>query len=279
MSSKSKRYQAQGRVLSFDGPHIMAIFNVTPDSFYDGGKYSDQYDLENQLNRLLEEGADSIDIGGVSSRPGASEVSLEQEWSRVELPLKLAVDLGATVSIDTTRAEIAKRAINLGAHIVNDISCGEQDKQMFEVVGQSGIIYIAMHMQGTPQTMQLNPQYNSVTLDVLNYFAQRLNVMKASNINQVIIDPGFGFGKKIEQNYQLFNHLSSFQVFECPILVGVSRKSMIYSLDQSKPDQALPGSLGLALLALKSGARLLRVHDVKETVQIVNVFNQLEANV
>ena len=279
MNHKSLHYQSQGRALSFDMPHVMAILNVTPDSFYDGGKYLDAYQLKEQIQQLLDQGADSIDIGGMSSRPGASLVTLEEEWKRVELPIKLALDLGATVSIDTTKAEVAKRALQLGVHIVNDISAGEIDSEMLNVVGQANAIYVAMHMQGRPETMQLNPQYSSVTLEILSYFAHRLNVMKESNVNQVIIDPGFGFGKTLDQNYQLFNRLTSFQIFDQPILVGVSRKSMIYKLQDLSPKEALPGSLALALLALNQGARLLRVHDVAETVQVVKVFNQLKSNV
>ena len=256
----------------------MGILNVTPDSFYDGGRHMDSTSLRDQITLMLDDGADSIDIGGVSSRPGASEVTLEEEWRRVEEPIKVALDAGAIVSIDTTKAEIARRALNLGVHIINDITAGGGDDEMYTVVAHHDAIYIAMHIQGSPQTMQADPQYDSVTLDVLSYFARRLNVMQDAGVSQVIVDPGFGFGKSLDHNYQLFNGLSSFQVLGRPVMLGVSRKSMIYKLDNSSPDTALPGSLGLALLGLQSGARLLRVHDVKETAQIVKVFNQLKSN-
>ncbi len=278
MEEREIYYQSRGQIIAMSTPHVMGILNVTPDSFYDGGKHVDPEAIKAKIATMIDEGANSIDIGGMSTRPGGSKVSVEEEWSRVEQPLKAAIDLGAIVSIDTMKAEIARRALDLGVHLVNDISAGTSDDQMYEIVAHYNCIYIAMHMQGNPQTMQLNPQYQSVTLDVLNYFARRLNVMRQSGVNQVVLDPGFGFGKSLQHNYELFNGLSSFGIFDCPIMLGVSRKSMIYTLNDGTPDEALPGSLGLALLGLESGARMLRVHDVKETVQIVKVFNQLKSN-
>jgi dihydropteroate synthase len=275
---KNTSFQSQGRLISFNKPHVMGILNVTPDSFFDGGRYDDPGAIKDRISQMLDEGADSIDIGGMSTKPGAASVNLEEEWNRIEQPITEALSQKAIVSIDTVKAEIARRAIDMGVHIINDISAGELDKDMLSVVGQSQSIYVAMHMQGKPSNMQENPQYQSVTLDILNYFAQRINVIKSFGINQVILDPGFGFGKTIEHNYSLLNHLSSFGLFDCPILVGISRKSMIYKVIESTPENALPATLGLTMAALIQGVQILRVHDIAETVQVVKVFNQMQSN-
>ena len=275
----NRTFQSKGRLISFESPHVMGILNVTPDSFFDGGRYDDSNAVKDRIARMIEEGADSIDIGGMSTKPGAANVTLEEEWSRVEQPIAEALSQNAIVSVDTVKAEIARRASEMGAHIINDVSAGVLDTDMLATVGQSKSIYIAMHMQGNPATMQANPHYESVTLDILKYFAIRLNIIKSAGIEQVILDPGFGFGKTVDHNYQLLNQLSSFGIFDCPILVGISRKSMVYKVLESSAEDVLPATLGLTMAALLQGVQILRVHDIAETVQVVKVFNQLKSNV
>ncbi len=272
-------FQSQGRLISFDSPHVMGILNVTPDSFFDGGKYDDSVAINNRIAQMIEQGADSIDIGGMSTKPGAESVTLEEEWRRVEQPIAEALLQNAIVSVDTVKAEVARRALAMGVHIINDISAGELDDKMLPTLGQSESIYIAMHMQGNPSTMQVDPQYQSIPLDILKYFAKRIAVIKSFGIDQIIIDPGFGFGKTVNHNYRLLNHLSSFGIFEFPILVGISRKSMIYKVIGSTADKVLPATLGLTMAALLQGSHILRVHDIAETVQVVKVFNQMHSNV
>ena len=270
----------KGNLYSFDRPKVMGIINVTPDSFFDGGRYNSVENALEQAEKHLGEGADFLDIGGFSSRPGADVVSVAEELQRVVDPIKAIKDRfpRAIISIDTFRAQVAEKAVEAGADMINDISAGEDDEQMFETVRDLQVPYIIMHKQGSPKTMQQNPQYENAVLDIAKYLSRRVLKLNELGVNDVIIDPGFGFGKTVEHNYQLLKHLDHFQIFELPILVGVSRKSMINKVLGTKPENALNGSTVLHTIALQKGAHILRVHDVKEAVEAVKLVEQLQLN-
>lgn len=267
----------RGKLLNFSEPKIAGILNITPDSFYDGGKYSSEKEILNRIKQLVNEGADIIDIGAFSSRPGAKLISENEEKKRLKSALenirKHYPDI--ILSVDTYRSEIAKFVVNnFEADIINDISGGNFDDKMFETIADLNVPYIVMHIQGTPESMQKNPEYNDVVKDLLKYFSEKIEFAKKIGINDLIIDPGFGFGKTIEQNYRLLNKLELFQITERPIMVGLSRKSMIFKLSNETPEKALPGTLALNMIALQKGANILRVHDVKETKQIITVYGK-----
>ncbi|MFB1004298.1 MAG: dihydropteroate synthase [Bacteroidia bacterium] len=264
-------------VLHLDTPKVMGILNVTPDSFSDGGKYDSLDAAMVQAEKMVNDGADILDIGGYSSRPGASEVSLLQELARV-IPVirKAARNIDVVISVDTFRSEVAKAAIEAGAHIVNDISAGEDDTAMLPTVAKLGVPYIAMHKQGSPKTMQQNPTYEDVVQNVLDYLLAKKEECTAAGIQDVIIDPGFGFGKTLEHNYTLLREFSKLQEIGVPILAGVSRKSMIYNYLKIAPDEAVNGSSFLHAFALQGGANILRVHDVKEAVECVLLWKQIQ---
>ena len=257
--------------------HVMAIVNVTPDSFYSSSRNVSNVAVLERVERIVREGATIVDIGGYSSRPNAVEVTLEEEWRRVRLGLEAVaqLDAGVVVSIDSFRSEIIRRAYEeFGQVIVNDISAGEQDAQMLDVVARYRLPYVAMHMRGTPQTMQSLTEYEGgVVHGVAEYFRRRVEVIKAAGVvpNNIILDPGFGFSKTMEQNYELMRGLDTIRELGYPLLIGVSRKSMIYKSLGITPEQALPGSLALAWEALRSGNAILRVHDVAETMQILRL--------
>lgn len=259
--------------------HVMAIVNVTPDSFYGASRRCEYEDVRAAVEDAVGAGATIIDIGGYSSRPGAAEVDVEEEWRRVALGLEAVrgAQSGVVVSIDTFRSEIVRRAYEgYGAFIVNDISAGELDDAMVATVAELGLPYVAMHMRGTPQTMQLSTEYDGgVVAGVVSYFECRTRELLDAGIlrENIILDPGFGFAKSVEQNYELMRHLDRLRALGFPILVGVSRKSMIYKPLAITPEAALPGSLALAWEALGSGPAILRVHDVAETMQILKVRN------
>ncbi len=267
----------KGTVLHLDTPKVMGILNVTPDSFSDGGKYDSLDAAMVQAEKMVNDGADILDIGGYSSRPGASEVSLLQELARV-IPVirKAARNIDVVISVDTFRSEVAKAAIEAGAHIVNDISAGEDDTAMLPTVAKLGVPYIAMHKQGSPKTMQQNPTYEDVVQNVLDYLLAKKEECTAAGIQDVIIDPGFGFGKTLEHNYTLLREFSKLQEIGVPILAGVSRKSMIYNYLKIAPDEAVNGSSFLHAFALQGGANILRVHDVKEAVECVLLWKQIQ---
>lgn len=264
-------------MLDVNMPLVMGILNVTPDSFFDGGKFNDQTNIVNQVERMLADGAAIIDIGAVSSKPGAELVSEEEEIARL-IP---AVNLihkefpHAVLSVDTFRSSVAMLAIEKGASIINDISAGAVDKNMFAAIASLQVPYLIMHMQGTPQTMQLNPVYKNVTLEVMQFFVQQLKVLRGLGVKDVLIDPGFGFGKTTEHNYKLLQDLKSFQLFNCPVVVGVSRKGMINKVIDTKPEEALNGTTAVNTIALMNGANILRVHDVKEAVEAIKIVNKL----
>lgn len=267
----------KGELIDLSDPKIMGILNVTPNSFFDGGKYKTDLDFLKQAERMLNEGADFIDVGAYSSKPSAEFVSEEQECQRivpiVELLLKEFPSL--YLSIDTFRAKVARVAIEAGAAMINDIAAGELDNQMITTVGELGVPYIMMHMRGNPKTMQTLTKYDDLVMDMRKYFSEKIALARAAKINDIIIDPGFGFAKTLEQNYELMNKMELFDVFELPILVGISRKSMIYKLLDITPQEALNGTTVLNTIALQKGANILRVHDVKEAVETRAIVKQL----
>jgi len=263
----------RGRLLDLSAPIVMGILNVTPDSFYDGGKYGDLSTTLKHAEKMLAEGATIIDIGGMSSRPGAKEVPVNEEIKR-SIPSVKAVRKEfpeAYISIDTVWAEVARQAVNAGADMVNDISSGSMDKALIPTIGKLGVPYILMHMQGKPQTMQTAPQYDNVTTDILDFFIQKTNKLRENGIHDIVIDPGFGFGKTIEHNYTILRKMKDFQILDLPVLVGLSRKSMIYKVLDTTPDKALNGTSVLHTIALQNGAKILRVHDVREAMEVVRI--------
>ncbi|MEO1629118.1 MAG: dihydropteroate synthase, partial [Bacteroidota bacterium] len=268
----------KGRLVDLSQPKIMGILNVTPDSFFDGGKYTSEKNMLQQVEKMLAEGADFIDVGGMSSRPGAEVISVEEELGRV-LPVVRAIHKhfpDALISIDTVRSEVARQTVEAGAALVNDISAGRFDDQLYQTVASLGVPYILMHMQGQPSNMQDAPEYEDVITEVLDFCIAQLKELRALGIKDVIIDPGFGFGKSVEHNYQLLQNMHAFQILDLPILAGVSRKSMICKLLKVDPAQALNGSTALHMIALQQGASILRVHDVKEARQVVQLWEMLE---
>ncbi|MEO8759477.1 MAG: dihydropteroate synthase [Bacteroidia bacterium] len=267
--------KANQKVISLKTPVVMGILNLTPDSFYDGGTLLSEKDLLTKAEKHLQEGAGILDIGAVSTKPNAAEVSEEEELDRL-LPalILLRKTFPATfISIDTFRSKVAKAAADEGADIINDISGGTFDAEMFAEVGKLNLPYILMHTQGTPQTMQQNPQYKNVVTDIFDFFTQQIKVAKQSGIQQLILDVGFGFGKNLEHNYQLLLQLSTFEELDLPLLVGVSRKGMINKIIHTKPENALNGTTVINTLALLNGANILRVHDVKEAMQAIQLVN------
>lgn len=265
----------KGRLIDLNTPRVMGILNCTPDSFYDGGCYNTEKEISLRAEEIISEGADIIDVGACSTRPGAALVSAEEEKTRLVLALK-TIRKGfpdAIVSVDTYRAELATYAANeFGIQIINDISSGLLDEQMIPAIGRLRIPYIMMHMQGTPQNMQHNPEYSDVTRDVLAFFVQRIALARQHGIDDIIIDPGFGFGKTMENNFNLLRELRLFEMFGFPVLAGLSRKSMIWKSLQITSGRSLNGTTVLNTLALQQGARILRVHDVKEAVETVKLF-------
>ncbi|WP_138433896.1 dihydropteroate synthase [Winogradskyella algicola] len=270
----------KGQLIDISTPKVMGILNVTPDSFYDGGQYKDEKSILNQVETMLNEGATFIDIGGYSSRPGADDVSETEELNRVVPVVKLILKHypETLISIDTFRGEVAKKSIEAGAAIINDISAGYLDQNMIATVGRLGVPYIMMHMKGNPKTMQQQTDYDDLVKDINSYFAERIAKAHAAKINDIIIDPGFGFAKTLEQNYELLNNMELLQIVDKPILAGVSRKSMIYKTLNTTSENALNGTTALHMVALQKGAKILRVHDVKEAVECVMLFNKLIKN-
>ncbi len=268
----------KGKLIDLTTPKIMGILNLTPDSFYDGGFHNNLDAALTQTERMLHEGATFIDVGGASSKPGVSEITLDEELSRV-LPVIEKIHLTfpeAIVSIDTYRSDVAKQAVQAGATMVNDISGGTLDSKMLKTVGALGVPYVAMHMQGTPQNMQKNPTYEDVLVTLRHFFSTKIAAAHKAGIHDIILDPGFGFGKTLEHNYAILNHLKSLQIEGTPILIGVSRKSMIYKLLHIDVADALNGTTVLNTVALQHGAQILRVHDVKEAQQAVQLLEKLK---
>lgn len=269
----------KGTLLDLNSPKVMGILNITPDSFYDGGMYKDEISILNQTEKMLVDGATFIDVGAYSSRPGAAEVSEEEELKRIvpviELLIKKFPDI--IISVDTFRSKVAKETISLGAAIINDISGGNLDSKMYETIAKLEVPYILMHMAGTPKTMQNNPTYEDVTKDLIYFFSEKIDQLHRLNVSDIIIDVGFGFGKTIEHNFQLLRNMSLFQHLDKPILVGLSRKSMLYKTLDITAQEALNATTSANTIALLNGANILRVHDVKEAVEAVTLVNQLGA--
>ena len=263
----------RGKLFVLNTPKVMGILNVTPNSFYDGGKLKTDKDILLLAEKMITEGADFIDIGGMSTKPNAEEISVTEELKRV-LPViqLLQQNFPATIlSLDTYRAVVAKAGIEAGVGIINDISAGMFDNDMFQIVAAHQVPYIMMHIQGTPQTMQQNPQYENVVQEVLQYFIQKTAAAQQTGINDIIIDVGFGFGKTLAHNYTLLKYLNDLSILNKPLLVGLSRKSMICKLLEVKPSEALNGTTALNTLALLNGAAILRVHDVKEAKEVIKI--------
>ncbi|MFC3560672.1 dihydropteroate synthase [Pedobacter jamesrossensis] len=267
----------RGEIFDLSTPKVMAILNITPDSFYSNSRTNSIDDALRKTEIFLNEGATFIDIGGYSSRPGAKNITEDKELSRL-IPVIEALNKNlpeAIISIDTFRAKIAEQTILAGAHIINDIAAGDLDGQMFETIARLQVPYIMMHMQGTPQNMQQNPVYTNVLLDVIGYLAEKIDKLKKLKIHDVIIDPGFGFGKTIEHNYELLNQMQEFKIFKLPVLVGFSRKGMIHKVLQNTAAEALNGTTVLNTIALQKGAKILRVHDVKEAVECMKLVEMM----
>ncbi len=277
--NKTLTINAGGRLLDLSQPQVMGILNVTPDSFYDGSRCPDMTAVAKRVETILSEGADMIDVGGYSSRPGCVDVSVDEEKRRLAIGFEAIRRLSpdAVISVDTFRAEVARWSVEeWGVQIINDISAGELDADMFDVVAQLRVPYIMMHMRGTPEAMmqQQYLHYDDVVADVLQYFAAKIDRLAYMGVNDIIIDPGFGFSKTVDDNYRLMRHLDEFARLGLPLLVGISRKSMIYKLLDVTPAESLNGTTVLNVMALLGGAHILRVHDVKQAVEAVKIVGK-----
>lgn len=270
-----------GRLMDLSTPCVMGILNVTPDSFYSGSRMQTEKEITCRAEQILKDGAGIIDIGAYSSRPDAADVSAREEMERLRLGLtvlrKTCPD--AVVSVDTFRADVARMCVEeYGVAIINDIAAGEMDAGMFRTVAELNVPYIMMHMQGTPQNMQQHPHYDNLLKEVFQYFARKVQQLRDLGVKDIILDPGFGFGKTLEHNYELLAHLEEFCIFELPLLVGVSRKSMIYRLLGNTPQEALNGTTVIDTICLLKGADIIRVHDVKEAVETVKIVEAMRKN-
>lgn len=267
----------KGGLIDLTSPKVMGILNITPDSFYDGGIHSKEHDILIHVERMLNEGATFIDVGAYSSKPNANYVSEEEELARI-LPIVASILKrfpDVLLSIDTFRAKVAKACVEMGATLINDISAGKLDNAMLPTVAELRVPYIMMHMRGTPLNMQTKTDYHNLTKDILFYFSERIAKARSLGIIDLIVDPGFGFAKTKEQNFELLNNLDLFKMLELPILVGISRKSMIYKTLNNSPKEALNGTTVLNTIALQKGAHILRVHDVKEAVECIKLIESL----
>ncbi|MDB2567964.1 dihydropteroate synthase [Flavobacteriaceae bacterium] len=270
-----------GGVFDLSSPKIMGVLNVSPDSFYDGGVFSNEKKILAQVEKMILDGADIIDIGGFSSKPGAKTISLKEEEKRVIPIIKLINKTfnKIIISVDTFRSEIAEKSLNEGASIINDISGGDLDKNIYQISYKYKAPYIMMHMNGVPSNMQNNPKYENINHDIIKDFTSKIDSAEKKGVCDIIIDPGFGFGKTIQHNYQILNNLKLYTVLKKPILVGISRKSMIYKLLKTDPSKALNGTTSLNTIALINGANILRVHDVKEAKEVIKLYSFLKENV
>jgi dihydropteroate synthase len=270
----------KGELIDLSIPKVMGILNVTPNSFFDGGKYKNEQEIILQVEKMLAEGADFIDIGAYSSKPSAEFVTEQEETERIVPVIELILKHfpNALLSIDTFRAEVAKASIESGSAIINDISAGELDDKMFDVIAKYNVPYTMMHMRGNPQTMQSLTQYDDIVKEMLFYFSEKVQKARSMGINDLILDPGFGFAKTTDQNYEVMQKMELFNLLELPVLAGISRKSMIYKTLNSTPQEALNGTTFLNTIALTKGAKILRVHDVKEAVECVTLFNKINSN-
>ena len=282
MEITTARYiNVNGSLLDLSQPRVMGILNVTPESFYAGSRTQTEAEIVRRVKQIVSEGAAIIDIGAYSSRPNADNVSSREEMERLRMGLKILFEIqpDAVVSVDTFRADVARMCVEeYGVAIINDIAAGEMDANMFHTVAALNVPYIMMHMQGTPQSMQQHPHYDNLLKEVFLYFARKVQQLRDLGVKDIILDPGFGFGKTMEHNYELLSHLEEFRIFELPLLVGVSRKSMIYRLLDITPQEALNGTTVLDTICLLKGADILRVHDVKEAVETVRIVQAMRNN-
>lgn len=270
--------QIKGQLFLIDKPLIMGILNLTPDSFFSGSRSETSKEmLILKASQMIQEGADILDLGGYSTRPGASEVTEEEEIKRVIPAVEWIAEAfpSVLISVDTFRSNVARAAVLAGAHLVNDISAGNLDSKMLETVGQLDVPYVAMHMRGNPKTMLEKTNYSDILVEIMNYFSEKVASCKANGIKDIIVDPGFGFAKTVEQNFKILRNLEYFLALSLPILVGVSRKSMIYKTLGISPEEALNGSTALHMYALCKGANILRVHDITEAKETLNLYKQL----
>ena len=269
----------KGKLIDLSSPKVMGILNITPDSFYDGGARTTSEDSVNHAVKMIDEAAHIIDIGGMSSRPGADTIDSSEEIDRIVPVIEgiLEVQPDTILSVDTIHASTARVSMELGAHMINDISGGRHDEEIIDVAAEYGAPFICMHMQGMPRTMQVEPAYDDVVHEVLQYFVERIDVLRGAGVKDVILDPGFGFGKTVAHNYQLLQKLGVFRFLELPILVGISRKSMITRVLNIAPAEALNGTSALHMLALQNGAGILRVHDVKEAKEVMRIHEFYES--
>lgn len=269
-----------GELMDLSKPQVMGILNVTPDSFYASSRKQTEAEISERVRQILDEGASIIDIGAYSSRPDATHISQEEEMNRLRIGLDIIKSQhpNAVVSVDTFRSDIARMCVEeYGVAIINDISAGEMDADMFSTVAKLGVPYIIMHMKGTPQDMQIHPQYEHLLKEVFYYFSKKIQQLRDLGVKDILLDPGFGFGKTLEHNYELMNHLEEFKLFEVPILVGISRKSMIYKFLGISPEDSLNGTSVLNTIALMKGANILRVHDVRAAVESIRIFEKMRA--
>ena len=273
-----KTINCKGKLIDLLTPKVMGIINLTPDSFYDGGKLGSEKEIIYQAEKMLKEGATFLDLGGYSSRPGANFVSEADELNRVLPAVKTLIKEfpNVNLSIDTFRSKIAKTCIENGACMINDISAGLLDPQMLEVIANHQVPLVMMHMRGTPETMMLNTNYENLTNDILYFFSERIAKARALGINDIIVDPGFGFSKKLDQNFELFDDLELFSFLNTPILIGISRKSMIQKTLNISATESLNGTTALHAIALQKGVSILRVHDVKEAFETINLLQNLK---
>lgn len=268
----------KGELLVIDKPVVMGIINVTPDSFYEGSRQQTGESILAQATTMINEGADIIDVGGQSTRPGSERISVKEELERVLPAIEIILKSfpGTVISVDTYQSQVASACVNAGASIINDISAGNLDSEMITTVAKLGVPYICMHMKGSPENMQKDPTYENITREVLDFFIQKTDECKRAGINDIIIDPGFGFGKTISHNFRLLKELHAFKMIERPILAGLSRKSTIYKTLGTTAEEALNGTTVLHTLALQNGADILRVHDVKEAKEAIALYKRYE---
>lgn len=268
----------KGKLIDLSIPKIMGILNLTPDSFFDGNKYTSEKKIILQTKKMLDDGATFIDIGAYSSRPNATHISEEEELSRILPIITLLINEfeGILISIDTFRANVADKCLQIGACMINDISGGNLDKNMFNIIAKHQVPYVLMHLRGTPQNMQKNTDYQDVVKDIIHYFSKKIEQLQQLKINDIILDVGFGFGKTIDQNYTILKHLQLFEQLELPILAGLSRKSMLYKLLGSSPSEMLNATTVVNTIALQNGANILRVHDVKEAIESIKITQKTQ---
>ncbi len=277
VNSVEKTINCRGRLLDLTKPRVMGIINVTPDSFFAGSRSDTTQHAMDVAEKMIIEGVDIIDIGGISTRPGAKLISATEESDRILPVLELIVKSypEVIISIDTFRSAVVREVVAGGAHIINDISAGLFDEALLSTISELKIPYILMHMQGTPASMQMNPHYDNVMFEILEFFVKRIRILRSKGVKDIIIDPGFGFGKNLKHNYEILKDLNTLDILDCPVLAGISRKSMIYKPLGIDPEEALNGTSALNMVALLKGANILRVHDVKEAGEVIDLYTIL----